>query len=200
MHASWPSRCFTGGSEPPHGPVRCFAGATNAVQVTSSNLQSSVFVGQGAGQGHTQCSPHRALSFGALLTLCTVCGTGAGRFPTANSCVSDILAICQGVVCDPFPKVAPPSLQYVSSYSGSFYVRIRFQEQMGIIKNLGEIFSASGVSIYSILQNPIKNPNDAQFVVITEECEVGELEQACAALEATDWCLGDTFYMPVLSD
>ena len=43
-------------------------GATNAVQVSSSSLQSSVFVGQ-----------------------------GAGRFPTANSCVTDILDICRGI-------------------------------------------------------------------------------------------------------
>jgi hypothetical protein len=51
-------------------------GATNAVQIASSSLMSSTFVGQ-----------------------------GAGRFPTANSCVSDILAIAQGDSSAPFPKV-----------------------------------------------------------------------------------------------
>ena len=58
-------------------------GATNAVQISSTSLQSSVFVGQ-----------------------------GAGRFPTANSCVSDILAIAMGDRSPPFPKVraAPASL------------------------------------------------------------------------------------------
>jgi homoserine dehydrogenase len=41
-------------------------GATNAVQILSANMQKSVLVGQ-----------------------------GAGRMPTANSCVSDILDIAQ---------------------------------------------------------------------------------------------------------
>jgi homoserine dehydrogenase len=145
-------------------------GATNAVQISSTSLQSSVFVGQ-----------------------------GAGRFPTANSCVSDILAIAMGDRSPPFPKVTSPSeLKFVNSFSSAFYVRIRFRDGTGIIKQVGEVFASCGVSIYSILQNPIKDRNDAQFVVMTDPVDVSAIKQACVALEATDWCLGNTFYMPVL--
>lgn len=144
-------------------------GATNAVQITSQSMQSSVFVGQ-----------------------------GAGRFPTANSCVSDILDIAQGTCAVPFPKQAPANLQFVNSYTSSFYVRIRFRDSTGIIESLGQIFASCGISIYAILQNPIKNRNDAQFVVTTDPVAVSAIKQACVQLEATDWCLGDTFYMPVL--
>ena len=55
-----------------------------------------------------------------------------------------------------------------------------------------------GVSIFSILQNPIKNRDDAQFVVMTDPVDVAAVKQACVKLEAKDWCLGNTFYMPVL--
>eukprot|EP00316_Scyphosphaera_apsteinii_P011838 CAMPEP_0119309340 /NCGR_PEP_ID=MMETSP1333-20130426/15041_1 /TAXON_ID=418940 /ORGANISM="Scyphosphaera apsteinii, Strain RCC1455" /LENGTH=438 /DNA_ID=CAMNT_0007313295 /DNA_START=153 /DNA_END=1469 /DNA_ORIENTATION=- len=144
-------------------------GATNAVQIASQSMANSVFVGQ-----------------------------GAGRFPTANSCVSDILDICQGTSAMPFPKSTPPGMKFVNSYTSAFYVRIRFRDGVGIIQSLGEIFAASGVSIFAILQNPIANRNDAQFVVTTDPVDVSKIKQACVALEATEWCLGDTFWMPVL--
>jgi hypothetical protein len=143
-------------------------GATNAVEISSSSLQSSIFVGQ-----------------------------GAGRFPTANSCVSDILAIASGGgTVPPFPKVADPSLKFVNSYKSAFYVRMRFRDGTGIIQQVGEIFAANGISIDSVLQNKIKDPNDAQFVVMTDEVDVQSMKKACAELESCDWCKGDIFYMP----
>jgi len=144
-------------------------GATNAVMIDSKSLQQSVFVGQ-----------------------------GAGRYPTANSCVSDILAIAQGDTSVPFPKDAPSSLKFVNSYKSSFYVRIRFRDGTGIIQNVGEICAKNGISIDSILQNPIKDRSDSQFVVMTDPVDVSNIKKACVELEATDWCLGNTFYMPVL--
>jgi len=48
------------------------------------------------------------------------------------------------------------------------------------------------------LQTPIKDRNDSQFVITTDPVDVSRIKAACVALEATDWCLGDTFYMPVL--
>lgn len=144
------------------------SGATNAVQVTSKSLQESIFVGQ-----------------------------GAGRFPTANSCVSDILALCQGQTSVPFPKQST-DLQFVNSFESAFYIRIRFRDRVGITFDLGQIFSDCGVSIYSMLQNPIKDRDDAMFVVTTDPVDVTNVKTACVKLEAQDWCIGDIFYMPVV--
>lgn len=159
------SPCFV----PTSNTLASINGATNAVQIASTNLQNTVLVGQ-----------------------------GAGRMPTANSCVSDILDIAQGTSCSPFPKQADPELKFVKSFTSSFYVRIRFRDQIGIISSVGQIFSDAGVSIYNLLQTPIKNRNDSQFVITTDPVDVSRIKKACVALEATDWCLGDTFYMPVL--
>ena len=98
----------------------------------------------------------------------------------------------------PLPQVAPAALSFVNSYKSAFYVRIRFRDGTGIIKSLGEVFAECGVSIDSILQNPIKDRNDAQFVVMTDPVDVSAIKEACVKIEATDWCLGNTFYMPVL--
>lgn len=142
-------------------------GATNAVMIDSSSLQQSVFVGQ-----------------------------GAGRYPTANSCVSDILAIAQGDTSEPFPKEAPSDLKFVNTFNSAFYVRIRFRDAKGIIASVGEIFAKNGASIFSILQNPIKDRNDDYFVVVTEPVSNANIKRVCVDLEASDWCLGETFYMP----
>ena len=102
---------------------------------------------------------------------------------------------------------------------------MRFRDRVGIIKDIGGIFDACGVSIYSILQNPIEDPADAQYVIITDDVRpphpepmraararsaqllplparlqvsVGSIKQVCVQIEETDWCLGETFYMPVL--
>jgi hypothetical protein len=50
----------------------------------------------------------------------------------------------------------------------------------------------------SSCQTPIKDRNDSQFVITTDPVDVSKIKAACVALEATEWCLGDTFYMPVL--
>ena len=114
------SPCFV----PTSNVLASINGATNAVQIASTNLQNTVLVGQ-----------------------------GAGRMPTANSCVSDILDIAQGISAVPFPKQpTTPPLKFGNSYSSSFYVRIRFRDQLGIIQSVGEVFAKSGVSIYNLLQ------------------------------------------------
>jgi len=149
--------------------LAAISGATNAIEVTSASLQSSIFVGQ-----------------------------GAGRFPTANACVSDVLDIARGTcAAPPFAKEAA-GLSFVNSYTSSFYIRIRCRDVVGIIRDLGAITAADGVSIYSILQNPITDRNDATFVVMTDPVDVGAVKKVCADFEDQDWCLGNVFYMPVL--
>ena len=101
-------------------------GATNAVEVISSNLVSSTYIGQ-----------------------------GAGRYPTANSCVNDIVALAKGDMTPlPFNPQAKDTL-FVNNYDSVFYIRMRYRDQVGITRQCGEICEKHGVSIHSILQNPV---------------------------------------------
>jgi hypothetical protein len=118
--------------------------------------------------------------------------------PFYGRCVSDILSIASGVQQNPFPKQAPASLKLVNSYRSAFYMRIPYKDEKGIIRVVGNIFEQSNISIHSILQNPIAAKDDAQFVVISDPCEVGAVKVAAAQIESLDWCQGDVFYMPVL--
>lgn len=50
-------------------------------------------------------------------------GPGAGRYPTANSVVSDLIRLAQGVASGPFPLSAD-DVQLNTNYTACFYVRV----------------------------------------------------------------------------
>jgi homoserine dehydrogenase len=146
-------------------------GATNAIEIISSNLQSSTYIGQ-----------------------------GAGRYPTANSCVNDIVALSKGdKTVLPFNPLADKKL-FVNNYDSVFYIRLRYRDQVGITRQCGEICEKHNVSIHSILQNPVTRRDDAAFVLITEKVSLQAVKNVCADLEGLDWCRGPAFSMPVLRE
>jgi homoserine dehydrogenase len=165
--AAFVNPCYVAGRD----SLASVNGATNAVEITSSNLQSSTFIGQ-----------------------------GAGRFPTANSCVNDIIAIAKG---DKTPLPFTPAAKeksFVNNYESDFYIRLRYRDGLGITRQCGEICEKHGVSIHSILQNPITRKADAAFVLITEKVPLSSVKKVCTDLEELEWCRGPAFYMPVLNE
>lgn len=70
-------------------------------------------------------------------TMSTFAGPGAGRFPTANSVMNDLIGLSQGTTSQPFP-VSDPGLTLNPDYSSRFYVRIKCAEGLGIIRMVGE--------------------------------------------------------------
>jgi len=135
----------------------------------------------------------------ANLGITSYTGPGAGRFPTANSVVSDIIRVASGNAChDPFPLTSniEPDFDYISA----FYVRITFHDELGIIRRVGELAEINGVSICSILQNPIKDRMSADFVVTTEECRFSQVQQMCKDIGDEDFAHNVPLIMPMLSE
>lgn len=147
------------------------SGATNAIEVISENLQASTYIGQ-----------------------------GAGRYPTANSCVNDIVALAKGDKTKlPF-NPARNDKKFVNNYDSVFYIRLRYRDGLGITRQCGEICEKHGVSIHSILQNPVTSKKDAVFVLVTEKVSLQAVKNVCADVEGLDWCRGPAFFMPVLRE
>jgi homoserine dehydrogenase len=146
-------------------------GATNAIEVLSDNLQATTYIGQ-----------------------------GAGRYPTANSCVNDIVALAKGdKIPEPFNPQAKKTI-FVNNYDSVFYIRLRYRDGLGITRNVGEVCEKHGVSIHSILQNPVTRRDDAAFVLITEKVSLQSVKSICNDFEGLDWCRGPPFFMPVLRE
>eukprot|EP00978_Attheya_sp_CCMP212_P027414 scaffold91771_cov44-Attheya_sp.AAC.1 len=164
--AAFVSPCYVTGDD----SLSSVSGATNAIEVISSNLESSTYIGQ-----------------------------GAGRYPTANSCINDIVALAKGDKT-PLPFNPSSDAKFVQNYNSVFYLRLSYRDGLGITRNCGEICEKCGVSIHSILQNPVTKRDDAAFVIITEKVSLKAIKAVCAEIEALDWCRGPAFYMPVLRE
>lgn len=145
-------------------------GATNAIEVISTNLVQSTYIGQ-----------------------------GAGRFPTANSCINDIVSLSKGDK-SALPFNPKGDLEYVDDFESTFFIRLNYSDALGITRQCGEICEKYGVSIHSILQNPVTKRSDAAFVLITEKVPLSNIKKVCADIEALEWCKGDAFFMPILRE
>ncbi len=126
-------------------------------------------------------------------------GPGAGRFPTANSVVADICRVASGLASsDPFPLESKIDID--NDYTSEFYIRVSFQDELGIIRRVGELAELSGVSICSVLQNPIKDRMMADFVITTEECKVSQVESLCKQIGKESFAHREPIFMPMLSE
>jgi homoserine dehydrogenase len=146
-------------------------GATNAVEIVSKNLVTTTLIGE-----------------------------GAGRYPTANSCINDMVALAKGDKT-PLPfNAASKSTKFTEDFTSDFYIRLKYRDGLGITRQLGEVCEKHGVSIHSILQNPVTKKDDAAFVLITEKVAASQVKKVCEDMEALDWCNGPAFFMPVLGE
>ncbi|KAL3760555.1 hypothetical protein ACHAWU_009516 [Discostella pseudostelligera] len=151
-------------------PLSSVNGATNAIEIVSDNLVSSIYIGQ-----------------------------GAGRYPTANSCINDIVALAKGDTT-PLPFNPKSETKFANNYESVFFLRLNYRDQVGITRQVGEVCENHGVSIHSILQNPIAKSQESAFAIVTEKVEYASILKVLADIEALDWCKGKPFYMPVLRE
>ena len=136
----------------------------------------------------------------ANMGMCSFTGPGAGRFPTANSVVADIVRIANNTpgATDAFPLQS--KIEVDCDYTAAFYIRIPFMDSIGIIRRVGELAECSDVSIHSILQNPIIDRMEADFCLTTEECKLSQVKSLCNDLEQLDFVRAPPIFMPLLSE
>lgn len=156
---------------PLNNAIGTTSGATNIVEVRSQSLQTSSFVGE-----------------------------GAGRFPTANSVMSDVLAIAQGrAMARPFQRTHS-TLKLETDFMSSFYVRIRVQDQIGVIRRIGELCETHGVSIQALQQTPVVDNNTVLLCLLTDRAKVSQIDLLTVGLERAGFCADRPFAMPLLTE
>ena len=146
-------------------------GCGNAVAVDSSNLGTASFT-----------------------------GPGAGRYATANSVVADAMRVVNGTCpSSPFPMLSN-SIDVDNDFVSAFYIRISFQDGLGIIRSVGDLAETQGVSIHSILQQPITDRMAADTVVTTEACKYSQVKALCELIEKEEYALLAPVFFPMISD
>ena len=147
-------------------PFANINGPKNVIEIKSDNLNSTILIGD-----------------------------GAGRYPTANSVVSDLISICN----DECPRAFPQNnnIDINSDFNSCFYIRFVVVDQVGIIKTLGNIFENYDVSIDSIQQIPITDINSVPFVITTNNTSLEKIKFICSEIEKNEFCTKPAFFMPI---
>lgn len=126
-------------------------------------------------------------------------GPGAGRFPTANSVVADIIRLATGqVVKEAFPLEDGGKTVINNDYSARFYLRVRCSDGLGIIRAVGQAAENCNVSINAILQNPIVDPKTVDFAIVTEEVKLSAVRAFAREIAAMPFAVGEPLYMNIL--
>lgn len=133
------------------------------------------------------------------LGTCYYSGPGAGGAATANSVVSDMVAVAQSSgPNEPFPLQSEATIS--KDFYGRFYVRFMIQEGLGIIRDVGAAAAECNVSIHSILQTPVEDPARMPFVVVTDGGLLSEVQAMCSKVEKLPFCLEPAMVMPILDE
>ncbi|DAZ94217.1 TPA: hypothetical protein N0F65_001067 [Lagenidium giganteum] len=153
---------------PRENVIASIGGATNLVNIRSSNLLSSAYVGQ-----------------------------GAGRFPTANSVMNDVIQLARGEgPFDPFKQTRSVALQ--PDFEAHFYVRMKITDGVGIIRAIGQLAEQANVSINAILQSPITDRKNVEFVLTTDLTSQSRVREMCQNISNLSFVQEEPLFIPML--
>lgn len=147
-------------------PLSRISGPMNCVEVISKNLMT------------TQYS-----------------GPGAGRFPTANSVVNDIVMIARGACGNPFPLST--DLPINPEVKGRFYLRFMVSDALGIVRVLGELAEKASISIHSLMQPPIRDHRHVPLVLTTDMTTLSAVKGMCAEVTKQPFNMEEPLIMPI---
>jgi homoserine dehydrogenase len=144
-------------------------GATNIVEIVSTNLNSTILIGE-----------------------------GAGSLPTANSIVSDILLIVEGKShTPPFGIKDRSHLVLRDNYESCFYLRLSLRYDKEGIDTLVEVFDNSNIPIVTIRHLPVNDISSYHFVVVTGRTCTEQIKNICDVLVRNNIVYGVPFSLPI---
>lgn len=117
-------------------------------------------------------------------------GPGAGEFPTASSVIGDILQIAGefGHTDTILPLSRCNHKEWaeivdIKETKNKYYISIKAPNSKGTIGTIGTVCGENNINLSSILQKGIKEDNTAQVIVITEESNESDVQNAISELK-----------------
>ncbi|CAM9202144.1 unnamed protein product [Choristocarpus tenellus] len=129
------------------------------------------------------------------LTESVYTGPGAGRYPTANSVVNDVVRMAQGLCSRPFPLSQEWRLE--SDFSARFYVRVPAEDSAGVLPSVVSLAEGVGISVQSV-RRVAPCSGKVEIVATTEDCKRSQVQTLCEQAAEQAWAQGEPVWMSLL--
>lgn len=144
----------------------------------------------------------------------TYSGPGAGRYPTANSVVNDIVRLARlGAVGTPTPFPLEQSWELQSDFETQFYVRITGvvgNTESGVPQHLkhsvDDLAEKAGVVVKMIQRAPGDVGTDAvsggvaaEFAILIEPCKLSKVAVFMESVKTQKWSTEDPVLLSILA-
>ena len=128
-------------------------------------------------------------------------GEGAGGLPTASSVLSDIYEIskCQNCKSLGFnnSKLVKFNKFNSSDLEAKFFLKIRVNDQPGVLSMITSYFNDANISIEKILQIPDNNSHSMPIVITTHKIKSSELLNSVKKISELDFILDNISLIPI---
>lgn len=132
-------------------------------------------------------------------------GPGAGRYPTANSVVNDIVRLARlGAEGTPAPFPLERRWDLEPDFRACFYARVTAADGRGVLAAVGKLASEAGVSVHSVLRGDGgvgsggEGGGVVDFVVKTDACQRSQVAAFVAGVKGEPWAKGEPVVMSIL--
>ncbi len=137
------------------------SGVFNAVVAEGDSVDSTVYVGRGAGEG-----------------------------PTASAVIADVIDIAAGRLTPtfgvPVAKMKPIPSVSIEDHVGCYYVCLTVYDKPGVIADVSAVFRDEDISIESLLQRGRSEQEAVPVILVTHEVKEASLVRALAKIEKFD--------------
>lgn len=138
---------------PLESPLAQINGSMNAVEVHSEYLGRSFYVGE-----------------------------GAGRNPTANAVVADLLDVAQRVhtasaPTTPFNNSDGFSRKVAQDYNSEFYIRFNVRDRIGVLSHIIKTFEEFNINLKSVLSTNLPALDSASVAIVTTPCSALQVQR-----------------------
>ena len=120
-------------------------------------------------------------------------GQGAGEEPTASAVVADLVDVTRLHTADPGNRVPHLAFQPdamsdtpilpIEQVSTSYYLRLRVDDQPGVLADIARLLADRSISIGSMIQQP-SSIGGADIIFLTHEALEGNVNQAIERIES----------------
>ncbi len=130
-------------------------------------------------------------------------GRGAGQNATASAVISDIADAFKALNAGS-QFIAPSSqnveMMSLSDIESSFYIRLAVKDATGTLAKIASIFASCNVSIELLEQKKHENADEAWLILTTHKTTELAIQEACAALEASELVLEKPFVLRIFEN